>query len=214
MNKGSLTAAVLAVAILALPATTRAASQPAMVFTLQGQFANAGFASFDTSTCTSTNVYVFGGDAIVRSGPGSTTPSQGAGVFIEQDNPCANPNMPTVLLAAAGFASPADFQVCCTSQKLSSATLNATVPVTDFVSGLPFTVTVHLIWTGSGDLSSMRGHSVFKSPGLTIINRFDDTTRLATAAGTVSNGTTNFTPVASQNAQIASVKYGEVDIYH
>ena len=214
MNKRSLTAAVLAVAILALPATTQAASQPAMVFTMRGQFAGAGFTSFDTSTCTSTNVYVFGGDAIVRSGPGSTNPSQGAGVFIEQDNPCANPNMPTVLLAAGGFASPADFQVCCTSQKLSSATLNATVPVTDFVSGSSFTVVVHLSWTGSGGLSSTSSHGVFKSPGLTIINRFNETIRLATAAGTVSNGTTNFTPAASQNAQIASVKDGVVEIYH
>jgi hypothetical protein len=81
---------------------------------------------------------------------------------------------------------------------LDSATLQATVPVTDDSTGFSTTVNVNLSFTGSGDLQV--GENKFKTKnGNTIVHEKDKfTTRAATGTGTInavlplSSGSTSY----------------------
>jgi hypothetical protein len=69
-------------------------------------------------------------------------------------------------------------------------------------------------WTGSGDIVSVKDHDHLKEPGFKLNARFTGTSRNATASGTVSDGTTNFTPQPAEFADMGSTKRGEVVIIH
>jgi hypothetical protein len=136
----------------------------------------------------------------VRQAPTST-------VAVSQIDFCTD----TLLLAAQGSAvlAPGQFQI---DGKITAASLTATIEVLDAVSGASFPVTVSVRWTGVGDTFGVkeRRHQTF--PGFKINQHFDATGRHAAAAGTVSDGTTNFTPEPALVAELASVRQGELDI--
>jgi hypothetical protein len=119
----------------------------------------------------------------------------------------------TLLLAADGSAvlGPGELQI---DNKLTTANLTATVEVFDVVSGASFPVDVNVSWTGVGGTTSTRTHTRQTLPGFKVNERFERTFREAIASGTVSDGTTNFTPQPAPpgEALLASVKEGEVDI--
>jgi hypothetical protein len=106
---------------------------------------------------------------------------------------------------------PGQFQI---DDKLTAASLTATIEVFDFVSGASIPLDVNMRWTGSGDpfKSKERVHQTF--PGSKVNKYFDGTFRTAGAAGTVSDGTTNLTPEPATFAQLGSVRQGELDIIH
>lgn len=132
--------------------------------------------------------------------------SSGADIFIGQFDNCTQ----TVLLQAVGSTFSSTFQV---SKNLSSASLSATIPVFDAVSGNPlFNVSVSQTWTATGPLSIESSTSHFHTKGFTINSHFTGRFRNATASGTVSDGTTNFTPSPSGFAQIGTFTSAEVDI--
>jgi hypothetical protein len=166
------------------------------VFRFQSQSAFAGFDSFSPDGCIETFVEVDGTQS-------STGPE--ADVFIGQFNNCTG----TLLLSASGSASNPTFQV---SNKLDSASLSATIPVFDYVSGSTFNVSVSTTWTATGPLAREIGSMHFQTKNFIENFHFNDTFRDASASGTVSDGTTNFTPSPSVFAQIASFKSGDVTI--
>jgi hypothetical protein len=47
-----------------------------------------------------------------------------------------------------------------------------------------------------------------------VVKRFDGTARSADASGTISDGTTNFSPQPATGAVLSSVKRGELDVTH
>jgi hypothetical protein len=173
-------------------------------YKFRGDTADAYFSSFDG--CVYTDVYVFASDGISQSPPGRGGTSSGTSVSIYKFDSCSE----TQLLAADGFVSLAAsaFQV---SSKLGSAKLSATVPVYDYVSGLNLNVSVNLTWTGSGSISRQSYRSQYNSPGCKTHSSFSGTWRSAEVSGSVSDGTTNYTPVPF-GGSIASVKQGDLFI--
>jgi hypothetical protein len=197
----------LAFVLMALALPARAAPAETLHFSFQGQTADAFFSS--TEGCVVTDVGVFAVDGRVKTGPGRPAVESTASVFISQFDFCTQ----TQLLAADGFAvlAPGEFQI---AADLTSATLTATIEVFDFVSGTSFPVDVNVSWSGSGDTFREKQHFHFTAPGFKANFRMDGTFREATAAGTVTDGTTNFTPEPAVFAQLGSVKQGEVVIIH
>lgn len=159
------------------------------MFRFRGQVADASFTSFDPSGCIQTDVGVFPSEGVSGSPPGPGGSGSGVGMFISVFDHCNG----TQLLAADGFTELPDpeFQVF---GQLESATLNATVPLFDFVSGTEFSVSVVLIWTGNGPLTRESGSFRSHSPGCSFHSRFRGTFRPAYISGSVWDGVTNFTP--------------------
>jgi len=198
-------AVLLSMLVTALPA--HAAGAETLHFSFRGLEAEAFFDSVDG--CVETSVDVFAVDGRTKSGPGQPAAESVAAIFISQFDVCTG----GLLLAADGFATltPNQFQI---DKQLTAATLNATIEVTDFVSGTVFPVDVSVSWTGTGAIVTVKDRFHLTAPGFKVNSRFDGTTRDATASGTVSNGTTNFTPEPAVFADLRSVKQGEVDIIH
>jgi hypothetical protein len=199
-------AVVLSSLVVAFPA--HAAPAETIHFSFKGQFAEAFFTSTDPSGCIQTDAFVFAVDGKVKQ-DGAHEVESSASVAISQFDLCTG----TVLLDAFGSATlePAEFVI---DKRLTSATLDTTVTVMDFVSGTTFPVDVALSWTGTGAAFRVKDHSQIKTPGFRLNSRFDGTSRNAAASGTVSHGTTNFTPEPAGFADMGSVKSGEVSIFH
>ena len=187
---------LLSLVAFAFSTSTHAAtSGSTTVFRFHGLSAFADFDSFSPDGCIETFVEVDG----TQSG---TSPT--ADVFIGQFNNCTG----TLLLSAFGSTLNPTFQV---SNKLDSASLSATISVTDFVSGSTFNVAVSVAWTSTSAI----GHEIqtfhFHTKGFTENGHFNADFRDANASGTVSDETTNFTPSPSVFAQTMSAK--EVDVF-
>jgi hypothetical protein len=199
----------LAVVLTALAVPARAAGAETLHLSFDGLTAEATFASTDPSGCVRTEAFVFTDDGHFRTGPGQLEKGSTATVAVSKFDVCTD----TILLAADGFAvlAPGQFQI---DNKLTTASLTATIEVFDFVSGTFFPVSINVSWTGVGETISVkdRRHETF--PGFKVLKRFDGTSRQAAAAGTVSDGTTNFTPEPATNATLGSIRRGELDIIH
>ncbi len=181
-----------------VPRAYAAASGSTTVFRFHGLTSFAVFDSVSPDGCVDTFV--------VLEAQKSRT-SLEADVFIGKFDFCTQ----TDLLEASGSTFNPDFQI---STKLDSASLNATISVFDFLSGNTFNVSVSTTWTATGPLSHEIQSFHFHTKGFIDNFHLNAAFRDAGASGTVSDGTTNFTPSPSLFAQIASVKFGEVTITH
>ena len=175
-------------------------------FKFSGRNADAFFFSTD-GVCTDTFVGVFANQGKFQSPPGPGTSTGFADIFIDQFDFC---NGISLMSASGGI--PLDngaFQIV---RDLTSATLNATIRVFDFINGNEFDVSVDLVWAGIGALSRGTFHSHNKSPGCAINERFNGSSRFAQATGSVSDGVTNFTPDSSVDGHLNSTKSGTLFI--
>jgi len=194
--------------LTATPKAQAAASGSTFVVRFHGASAFANFDSFSPDGCIETLAFVDG----TQNGS-----SLEADVFISQVNNCTATPLsgggcgPTALLCAFGTTFSPTFQV---SKALDSASLSATIPVFDSVSGNTFNVSVDVTWVATGPLSRESGSSHFHTKNFTENFHFNDEFRDASASGTVSDGTTNFSPSPSVFAQTASFKSGDVTITH
>ena len=200
--------AVLALMLATFSQHTTVSAGGGGAFNFRGPSALASFSSTDPSSCIVTDVFVIASDAVFQGEPGPSTVLSFASVTISKYNACTD----TQLLFAYGSASPltkADFQV---SKTLDSATLNVIANVFDERSGKTFDVNVNLSWTGAGLITRQESNTHFHSPGCFINSRSNGTFRSAEVSGSISDGVTNFTPAPSLDANIASVKSGNVVI--
>jgi len=183
---------IVAFAFASTASPARAASPAAVHFSFHGL---AAFADFDSvSGCVDTFVSV----------DGTSTRNQNfADVFIGQFDFCTD----TDLLIAFGSTSAATFQV---GSQFSSATLSATIPVTDELTGNTFNVSVSVNWTATGPIQSEVSTFHFHTKGFTENDQFNAKFRDAQASGTISDGTTNFSPSPSDFAQIGRFNQGDV----
>ena len=175
------------------------------VFKFKGRSASAFFESIDASGCIITGGSVFVSQQVFHNPPGGGIPS--AEVFIDlfQFDFCTD----TPLLSASGNAPLAkpDFQVDGT---LASAALNATVNMFDFVLSSSFDVTVDLNWTATSSLGHQNSRFNVTFQGCHENLHTNSAFRFAEASGSISDGTTNFTPLPSLDGQILSAKTGDV----
>jgi len=205
MKKKLLIAVILALYIAAfiLPTSASAGDN----FKFSGNSVDAFFETFDESGCVGTFVFVFANKGKFQSPPGPGSTSGFAEIFIDQFDFCSE----TSLLSASGGISLDNgaFQI---DRSLTSASLNTTIRVFDFISGTEFDVNIDLAWVGVGDLSRSTFHSHFKSPGCAINERFRGSFRSAQASGTVFDGGTNFTPNPTDAAGLFSTSNGTLFI--
>jgi hypothetical protein len=170
-------------------------------FTFQG--VGAVFAS--TQGCILTNVNVQAYEAVNQFPPENKITTRIVYLLIDQFDTCTN----TQLLYAEGNAPVAkkDFRL---AGNLDSATLKTTVTLVDSQFGATFDVFVNLTWTAVGPItrSGNNTNNQNHSPECKIHARYKDTYRPAEASGTVSDGTTNFTPEPSLAADFFTVKAG------
>ncbi len=146
-----------------------------------------------------------GGNIITFETPGSRITTPVASVLITQYDTCLG----LFNLVAQGSTSERAYDI---DGLLNSATLMATVPMLDLTRGKAITVTVELTWTGTGKLShetttSHEGGRGFVLNALTV-----GASRPAQATGTVSDGTTNFTPTPSTDGQNEHIMNGMVAV--
>ena len=181
-----------------IPQTHAASSGSTTKFRFHGLTVVAVFDSVSPDGCIDTFANVDG----TQSGTSSE-----AFVSIGQFNNCTG----ETLLFASGATSNAEFQV---SNTLASASLQATIPVSDESGNPLFDVSVNTTWTATGPIMRQNQSVHFHTKGLIDNLHLNAALRDATASGTVSIGTTNFTPEPPTFALIASVNYGEVTIMH
>ena len=203
---------VLTIGLLVLgPASVASAATGAKVTTehQRGPLINASFTSFDSTGCIETDTFVTANRPTVYELPGrGVTTGIGAVNVFEYDS-CTD----TTLLQAVGeldTLSDAQFQV---SNQFDWAALHATIPVTEIDTGATFDLRVDVTLVGTSVIS--RNHentNQFYGGGCHVLNRWKGSGRTATSSGVVSDGVTNFTPVATDSAEIGLVIDGFVVI--
>jgi hypothetical protein len=177
------------------------------IFHSRGQSAWAFFSTTDPSGCVVTNVFVFASEEGFRSPPEPGETSSWTEFAVSQFDVCTEPL--TVLLDAEGFAVLSDsaFQV---SRNLDSVMLHTTGIAFDEVTRTRFEVSIDLTWTGTGRLTHRNSTTHFNNPDCHINAHYNNPYRDAQASGSISDGTTNFTPEPSLLAEISSINYGVV----
>lgn len=195
------------------PRTAHAATQVS-VFHMRGQTAQAFFDSTDATGCIDTSVIVGGGESLVLS---FTTPQGGAPqqqpnmfVGISQFDNCTGFLLVNVFATSPVF----DFHL---AADLSSATLTSSLSTINEVTGDPLNLDVSVTWAGTGTTTRQATPSHFSAPGLRVNGIVVGFTRAATATGTITDGTTNFTPMPSTPStmfptQVMKVTSGEITI--
>ncbi|HLE16220.1 MAG TPA: hypothetical protein VI776_15840 [Anaerolineales bacterium] len=192
----------LVVTLMLVAAIRPAPAQAGDIFKFSGLNANAFFFSQE-GDCVATFVGVFANDGKFQSPPGSPGEGIFADVFIDRFDFCTE----TSLLSAFG-STMLDNSAFSINQHLSSASLNTSIEVFDFVTETSFAVDVNVNWTGTGDL--IRQSSSFKSitPNCKFMDSFRGTFRGAEASGVVSDGITNFTPEPTSDASLSNTRSG------
>jgi hypothetical protein len=90
---------------------------------------------------------------------------------------------------------------------LGSTTLRTNVQVTDFQRNLTLSIRVDVTWTGVGEINEVHDHQNFSpSPGCHVNYQHWGKYRSASVSGTVSDGTTNFTPEPTTSADMQFTK--------
>jgi hypothetical protein len=166
----------------------------------KGRTADAFFES--RSGCAGTIVNVFASERVLGN------PSNVGEVFLEvrQFDPCNN-DEPSLAASGSAPVTPSQFKV---DANLGSASLSATVTLTDTLSGSSFEVTiVDLQWTATSSRGQQNSHSIFRFLGCHINTHVNAAFRLAEAEGTISDGTTDFTPDPSLAGNLFSAKSGD-----
>lgn len=212
----ALFAALVAVAFSALALAPGSASAAAPItFTGSSASASASFSTdiggVQTSTFVSASDHTF-------TGPEGTFEGSSVWVDVFQFDP-GNPRNPRddKFRGFFGYAelTPNQFQIL---GNLDSATLSAVVNVCEFTfkdgkgrqpppQPSCFDVTVDLSWAGTGVVQTFSGKSNSRFDGCKVHSTFTDSFRSASAAGTVSDGTTNFTPNPSDFADLSSFTF-------
>jgi len=189
------------------PRMAHAATQVS-VFQFHGNSALANFDSFDTTGCIETSVILAGGDSITLTRPGTGGPQQSPIIVAEiaQFNNCTGFS----LLNAVAISNVANFHL---AANLSSATLTASqIATVNEVTGTPFNLSVTMTWAGTGSITREATPFNFSVPGLRVNGIVVGFTRAAVATGTITDGTTNFTPTPSTSAMVSKVTSGEITI--
>jgi hypothetical protein len=210
MRTRLLAVASLALVLMALALPARAAGAESLHVKFKGQTAQAEFSS--TEGCVQTVVYVLASDGEFKTDPGGPAAASAGEVYLFQNDLCTQ----TRIFGGFGFAmlEPDEFQI---DEEFTEATLTTTIEVSDGVTGRTIPLNVSVAWNGNGDTfrDDTRFHE--NTPGLRVNFHLDGIFREATASGTVSDGTTNFTPepaLSGYGTRLGSIKVGEVDIIH
>jgi hypothetical protein len=175
------------------------------IYKFKGYSAAAFFSDTDPSGCIISGGSVFVFENISHSPPGPGSYSADVLVDLFQQDICTD----TALLSASN-AAPAESVEFNVAGNLETATVVATVPMFDSVSNTAFELTVDLTWTGTSPLGHQSSQSRVNFQGCHTNLKNTSAFRYAEASGTVSDGTTNFTPSPSEQGSIFRAQGGEI----
>ena len=214
---GIATAALLAVvamlAVSLLPSNGRAAHASGTggggcfaisgpVCTFKNQSAFADFESSSSDGCVISDTFVQGFNNLMR--PGNTT-TQTAFVSMETFNNCTGEFLSGAF--SQDFTGTVQF-----GKGLSTAAVAGTATMVDEMTSNTFSLSVNVTWQGFGPTSRNISINHFRAPGFIFNSHFNGTTRGAAAAGTISDGTTNFAASPTLNAAISDSSGGTVQL--
>jgi hypothetical protein len=201
-RRSALTIVSLGLLVLAPFSVVNAATDKVTVENLRGPLVNGYFSAVDATGCIETDTFVTANRPTDQQlpGPGTTTVVGGVSIF-EYDS-CTD----TVLLQAVGEIDPSSAADLRVSRQLLWASLTATITLTNIDTGDTFDVSVDVAFTSTSDIHRDTENSNDRyGRSCHVLNRWKGTGRDAVASGTVSDGVTNFTPTASQPAEIGMV---------
>jgi hypothetical protein len=174
-------------------------------YSVRGTLAEAGFDS--QSGCIDTSAYVFGGIGRVKQ-TGKPASNSEIDVYVSRYDVC---NEQSVSFAW-GSIQPSGDELRI-DKRLDSATLDATVPVTDY-DGNTVPLQVDVTWQGVGDAVKERGRSQYSTAGFKEMSSFSGVFRDANASGTISDGQTDYSPEPAQWAELGKNSYTDITITH
>ncbi len=191
---------VLFLGVLTFPGTARGGD----LYHFSGLNADAYFDA--VTDCTETGAYVFANNGKFQSPPGPGTSGSSAYANLYWYNICGTEEY---FYAWSQYPiGDVNFQI---SRNLASAQLNASFHFYGYnQNGEPieFDAQVDLNWTPAGPASRSSNRYHFQNPWF-IENRHDSSVwRPAEASGTISDGTTNFTPEVSLGASLSYTRGG------
>ncbi|WP_141715256.1 hypothetical protein [Burkholderia ubonensis] len=175
---------------------------------VESQVANAFFTQLSGCVETSVGVAAVLGDtsSIVDVGPPTRSFSNDMIVFVSMFDWCQN----ATVLSAFGKAPPASFDM---AEDLRGARLTGIVTAKDSIHSTPLDIRVDVTWTGIGDKSDVHSADHASTfPSGFINTHFNGWVRSATVSGTVTDGTTNYTPAVAQFGAMTDIHTGEIDI--
>jgi hypothetical protein len=159
------------------------------------------------SDCDMTQVVVDGVIGRVRIN-GTRSVSAFASVSISRYDTCTNTFV--ILVSSCCASLSGTMQI---NAGLTSARMTGTFPdLIDFNTGATYTVSVDVAWTASGTASRTESEFTTQSPGLVVHSQTQSVEQPAIASGTVSDGTTNYTPQPASFAAMDSSKNGSLNI--
>jgi len=193
---------VISITALATPAMVGAVNR----INLSGLSASANFSS--TDGCIYTYAYVSASTEVNRQTSDQTQTTTTGFLTVSKSDVCQY--LPLLEGNGSSTLGDADFQV---GKRLDTATLKTTITVYDWVSDSYFDIDVDLTWTATGDAGRSMVIEHDAQAGLIFQQKMTGTGRIADAAGTVSDGTTNFSPEPTQEGYIQNVSTGSVTIF-
>lgn len=189
-------------ALLLAPGTVSAASTKVSVANLRGPLINAWFSVLDPSGCIETDTFVSANLPSYQQLPSAPVKTVVAGVSIFEYDSCTD----TTILDAAGDTASLPLTALQVSRQLDWATLSGTVTLTNVDTGATFDVDVNVTLAGTSAIHRDDVNSNdFYGGGCHVLNRWKGSGRTADAWGTVSDGLTNYTPTATDQAEIGFV---------
>ena len=198
---------VLALMLVTLGQPTTANADGAVVSFGKGPLATAQFGT--SSGCINSAVFVAAADRQIKQLSGSIVSDSWASVTILQYNYCEY----ELLYYASGYTLPLSEEEFQISPQLDLARLNTTVHLFEQVSGTSFDVDVDITWAGVGPITHVHDNYHIRDVGCIINTRLEGKSRTAEASGTVSDGTTNFTPDPDGSARLSLLNSGRVAIH-
>jgi hypothetical protein len=206
-------ATALVLTVLSLPALATmpdAAGAGSTVVLVDGPGASAAWRFVSPDRCTVGDTFVNLATGAAPAGSGPSAPQTWIWIFESTADKCHSTTTQELATPDAGVAlAPGAFQV---DRAISAATLDAVVPVTDRLTGAAHTLTLHLSWTGRGDLIRSNGGSRFHDAFCTFGSHGTETDRNATVSGTTREGGAEYAGYTSVEASLSSVRGGAVEV--
>ena len=192
----------LAALILVPVASVDAASTKVSVANLRGPLINASFSTLDETGCIETDTFVSANLPSYQKLPSPPVTTGVASVNIFEYDSCTD----TTLLDATGLTEALPAGALQVSKQLDQASLVMTLSMTDIDTNATFSVDVDIALLGTSTIHRDDVNSNdFYGGGCHVLNRWKGSGRTASASGTVSDGVTNFTRLATDNAEIGYV---------
>ena len=159
------------------------------------------------SGCISTETVLTVSESRIRNEPGAPTRSSFAAVGVVQYDICTSTRLYFAYSTDFEPLSAEEFQI---SNTLDWATLNTTLPVFDEDSGTTFDLSINMTWTATSPVMREHVNEHLHTPHCIVNTYHQKKSRLAQAVGTVSYGSTNFTPEPSVDSVLYLLRNGTV----